>query len=597
MASTAEPTAEPTGAPASRLRGWRLLRAALNTRKSACMLGFGFSSGLPFALLIGTLNAWLGEVGIKLATIGVLSWIGLSYSFKFLWSPLVDRVPLPLLDRLGRRRSWILLCQIILVISFVGLALTDPKQAIGMFALIAFVAAFASATQDIAIDAWRIDVADEDSPLELLSALNQFGYRTASIVGGAFALFMAARMSWPQVFLVMAVLMGLAAVTTMLAPDTERASTRTLHADLGQSGEVGPKARAALLFVVLASWIWALVTVGAFMKKMLGVVPPGGSPVADFTKAKGPWIIVATVVVPLAVAAIANALKARAIGVLQTPEGVPNGLRGAANHTYAALIAPLAELSQRVGWGVLTLIGFILSYALCYNIWASFAFPFYLDTLHYTKDEVAFASKIFGIFMTMLGISLAGYLFTRIGRFPTVLLGAILPPLGNLLYADLADGGPVIDAFNRTIGMGVIVNYVGQAWGAVGSVTGQLSEWLHFQPFYFNPRMARLLMAISYENVSVGLALTAFVAYLSSMVSKRHTAIQYALLGSLTSLVGTLGRGVVGEAFGKFGYAPVFRWTALAGLVSVLFVTLEWARVARNKRRAKQLSQAVPHSS
>ena len=260
--------------------------------------------------------------------------------------------------------------------------------------------------------------------------------------------------------------------------------------------------------------------------------------------------------------------------MLQTQEGVPNGLRGAANHTYAALIAPLAELSQRVGWGVLTLIGFILSYALCYNIWASFAFPFYLDTLHYTKDEVAFASKIFGIFMTMLGISLAGYLFTRIGRFPTVLLGAILPPLGNLLYADLADGGANIDAFARLLRLDILAVSLGSS-----------------------ERMVRLLLAICYENISVGLALTAFVAYLSSMVSKRHTAIQYALLGSLTSLVGTLGRGIVGEAFGKFGYAPVFRLTALAGLVSVLFVTLEWARVARNERRAEQSRRAAQRSS
>ena len=92
-----------------RPKGWKLLRAALATRKSATMLAFGFSSGLPFALLIGTLNAWLGDAKINLATIGVLSWIGLCYAFKFLWSPLVDRVQLPLLGRLGRRTSWIVL--------------------------------------------------------------------------------------------------------------------------------------------------------------------------------------------------------------------------------------------------------------------------------------------------------------------------------------------------------------------------------------------------------------------------------------------------------------------------------------------------------
>src|SRR6516165_3904123 len=134
-----------TAVPAPRPKGWRLLRIALQSRKSATMLGFGFSSGLPYALLIGTLNAWLGEVGVKLATIGVLSWIGLSYSFKFLWSPLVDRFPLPLLDRLGRRKSWILLCQTVLVLGFSGLAATNPAQSIGTFALFAFLAALASA--------------------------------------------------------------------------------------------------------------------------------------------------------------------------------------------------------------------------------------------------------------------------------------------------------------------------------------------------------------------------------------------------------------------------------------------------------------------
>src|SRR6476646_3470084 len=96
---------------ATRPKGWKLLRAAMSTRKSATMLAFGFSSGLPFALLVGTLTAWLGEVGVKLATIGIFSWIGLAYSFQFLWSPVVDRVRLPGLERLGRRKSWIALGQ------------------------------------------------------------------------------------------------------------------------------------------------------------------------------------------------------------------------------------------------------------------------------------------------------------------------------------------------------------------------------------------------------------------------------------------------------------------------------------------------------
>src|SRR6476661_4515549 len=206
----------------ARPKGWRLLKAAISTRTSATMLVFGFSSGLPFALLIGTLNAWLGEAKINLATIGVLSWIGLAYAFKFLWSPLVDRVRLPLLERLGRRKSWIVLCQAVLAASFAGLAATDPATGIGNFAIFAVIAALASATQDIAVDAWRIDVADEKTPVELLSAIYQFGYRIASIVGGALALVLAARMSWPMVYLLMAGLIAVMIVIAARAPDTSR---------------------------------------------------------------------------------------------------------------------------------------------------------------------------------------------------------------------------------------------------------------------------------------------------------------------------------------------------------------------------------------
>src|SRR3954452_20882569 len=109
-----------------RPKGWKLLKAALATRKAATMLAFGFSSGLPFALLIGTLNAWLGGTKINLAETAVLSGISLCYAFKFLWSPIVDRVKLPLVERLGRRKSWIASCQAVLVIGFGGPAPTDP---------------------------------------------------------------------------------------------------------------------------------------------------------------------------------------------------------------------------------------------------------------------------------------------------------------------------------------------------------------------------------------------------------------------------------------------------------------------------------------
>lgn len=550
-------------AKTERPKGFKLLRLALQNRKSATMLGFGFSAGLPFALLIGTLNAWLGEVGIKLATIGVLSWIGLAYAFKFLWSPLVDRMPLPVLERLGRRKSWILLCQTVLVLAFGGLAATNPVDNIGTFAIFAFIAAVASATQDVAVDAWRIDVADENVPVELLSPIYQFGYRIASIVGGALALVLAARMSWPAVYLVMAALLVLVMIITLRAPDTPRPEKGLLHKALAEPGALKPQTRAIALFVVGASWIWAIFTIVHFMTGMLAESPAGVAKpsVSDFTKTFGPWIIAATVGVPLVVAAVTNWLKAHHHAVLTAPDPMHSAGRTAANHLYVALVAPLAELVERMRWGVLIVIGMILSYQLCFNIWSSFAFPFYLDELKYTKDEVAFASKVFGIFMTMAGISLGGYLFARLGRMPTILIGAILPIFGNLVYADLADGGYYLDAVGNAIGL----------------------QWV-FGQFGFDPRMIRLLEAISYENISTGIAGASFVAYVSGIINKNYSAVQYALLSSLTFLIGSLGRGIAGEAFDQFGYATVFRWTAAAGLAAVLLVLLEWARVSREAR-------------
>lgn len=553
-------------AAAQRPKGWKLLKAALATRKSSTMLAFGFSSGLPYALLIGTLNAWLGEAKINLATIGVLSWIGLSYSFKFLWSPVVDRLPLPLLEQIGRRKSWIVLCQAVMIAAFAGLAATNPATNIGTFAIFAVIAALASATQDVAVDAWRIDVADEQAPVELLSAIYQFGYRIASIVGGALALVLAARMSWSLVYLLMGGLIFLMVLVALQAPDTPRPDTDVLHKELEEPGAIEPAARGLALAVVGVSWAWAIITIAHFMILMLTTAPGQKQPsVADFTKHYGPWIIFATVIVPLVVSSLINWLRGRKRYVLAKADHRHTPARNALNHLYVALVAPLGELSARLGWGVLIVLGLILTYTLCYNIWSSFAFPFYLDFLHYSKDEVAFASKVFGIFMTMIGIALGGYLFARIGRLPTVLIGAMLPVFGNFVYADLAEGGPNIDAVAGTVGLTQLFGFFG-----------------------FDERMVRLLMAISMENISTGIAGAAFVAYLSGIVSKRFTAVQYALLSSLTFLIGSLGRGIAGEAFDTYGYATVFRWTAAAGAFAVLFVILEWMRVASEGRRAEQ---------
>jgi len=157
------------------------------------MLSLGFSAGLPLLLVFGTLSFWLREAGIDRTTIGFLSWVGLAYAFKWSWSPLVDRLPIPWLTaRLGRRRSWLLAAQGLIMAGLVGMALTDPQVALAPVVWCAVAVAIGSATQDIALDAFRIESGDADHQAAL-AAIYQTGYRLAMIWAGAGALWIAAR--------------------------------------------------------------------------------------------------------------------------------------------------------------------------------------------------------------------------------------------------------------------------------------------------------------------------------------------------------------------------------------------------------------------
>lgn len=541
---------------ADKISGFALLGRALTDRKTGLMLAFGFSAGLPFTLLIGTLNAWLGEAKISLATIGILSWIGLAYGFQFLWSPVVDQWRPPLLARLGRRRSWILLCQIVLALCFVSLAATDPAASLGAVAGIAVVGAFFSATQNIAIDAWRVDVADEHATVEILSSIYQLGFRAAALVGGAFALVLAARMPWQSVFAIMGGLMALSMVATLLAPDTPAPAGQD-DAPLAPFAVPDRRTRALGLIVVALGWIWAVGTLAAFMIKALNGPGADGKPVSagDFTKTVGPWIVVATIIMPAVVAAWLNRR-------VSSDQSAPAGaLARATDRLYRSLILPLGELIDRLRWGAIIVLGLILTYRLCESIWGPFAYPFYLQEMHYTNDEVAFASKIFGVFMLMTGIAIGGVLFATIGRLPTLMVGAVITAVANLLYADLAAGGAWLDGFSHLIGFDRLTAFFG-----------------------FDARMNRLLLTIGLENNCSGLAGGAYVAYLSSITSKKHSAVQYALLSSLTLLIGALGRGAFGEGIQTYGYPTMFRFAAWIGLLGILFVALEWIRVARADR-------------
>ena len=177
--------------------------------------GFGFASGLPYVLILITLTAWLRDVGIDLSLIGFISWISLAYSIKFLWAPFIDRFSIPFLDIFGSRRSWIVLMQIIIIISLYALSTINPITNLSFFAFIALIIALAGSIQDIAIDAYRIESAKLEDQGNLAAGY-QFGYRIAILVGSSLALIIAANFSWSFAYQLMALIFIVNIVLSML---------------------------------------------------------------------------------------------------------------------------------------------------------------------------------------------------------------------------------------------------------------------------------------------------------------------------------------------------------------------------------------------
>ncbi|MEP0190744.1 MAG: MFS transporter [Erythrobacter sp.] len=548
----------------TRMSRWMTLLTSLGQPKTGYMLIFGFASGLPYALLLGTLYAWLTDAKVDVETMGVFSLIGLAYAFKFLWSPALDRVDVPFLKRLGKRKQWIVTAQLLLGAILVVLSLLNPLTSLGMFSLLAGIGAFASATQDVVIDAWRVDVADEKATIDILSTVYQMGYRIAALVGGALALFMAERMGWPAVYATMGGILLFVGLLGLFAPDAKRSEQakedeRANLLTLREPGQLNPKVRAMALGGVGALWLWALVTVLIFMVRSLNSDPDARPDSTEFVKNMGPLIVIATVVVPGLIAGWLEYVRKKGRYTLTETAPSTSSWDTALDHGYRALILPLAEIIGRLRWAAILVIALVLTYRITDAIWGSFAYPFYLGELEYTKDEVAVASKFFGVGALLVGLALGGMLLTVIGRMSTLTLGALIAALTNLLYADLAIGGERMQAVSDGIGF---------TW-----LTGL---------FGADERLSKLMLTIGMENIAVGIAGAAFVAYLSSIVAKGYSAVQYALLSSLTLLVGTLGRPALGQMIEEQGYYDVFILTTLIGLFAVFLCIIEWVRLSRS---------------
>ncbi len=560
----------------------RLARAvaALADRRMGAMLLLAFGAGLPYGAVLGSLNAWLTEEGVKPSAIGTLSLLTLGYSFKYLWAPAFQTPrPLMVLARLGARRSWLIGLHITMAALLAALAFTDPVSNIGLVAFIALTVALLSATHDLILDAWRIEVARSEEDKDLMSALYQFGYKSAGFVTGFLALLLAARFGWMVVYILIAAFLLLAIAGALLAPEPEISKESKSGQISGFFTSLPPPVSGVATLIVSIGWAAAGALIFMFVIDALVLGKPASGTV--FVREKGPWIVGLTVLLPALVAVILL-FRYGAKETQSTPvRSLETNLAAIRRTLFRAIFDPLMEMVGRLRWAVILVLLLALTYRFTDAVWGSFAYPFYLGddygALGHSLDDVAIASKFFGVIATILGSLIGAIMIAWVGRMPVLLVGAIVAAATNLLYADLAIGAAYLDQFLAWTGLGPPLSALAE-WAATISPEAVRADQ--------GQRMARLMVTIFAENIAGGFALVAMTAYLTSVVNPRFAVVQYALLASLTMLIGTLGRPWLGDVIEAQGYFVVFIVTFWLGGVAVALSVMEWARQAADKRIA-----------
>ena len=430
------------------MKSWLDAVRVYGDRRILVILFLGFSSGLPLLLVFSTLSIWLKVEGVSLTAIGLFSLVRTPYTFKFLWAPVIDRFSLPVLTAwLGRRRGWALVIQAALMVSIFALASTNPAENPGLTAVFAVLVAFTSASQDIVIDAYRVEILKDDEQGAGAGAI-VLGYRMGMLSAGAGALWLASAFTWQQVYTILGALVAVGMATILLAREPE----------------AGP----------------SLASAGAEEERIARHLASG----------RAPWL-------------------ARLLAWF-----------------YEGVIAPFRDFMSHSG-GVAVL-AFIALYKLGESYLGVMANPFYID-MGFSTVEIANITKAFGLGAIIFGGLVGGVLVNRVGIMRSLMICGVLQIAGTLMFVVQAKVG-------------------------------------HSVPM--------LVVTITAENVTSGMATSAFVAYLSSLCNQAYTATQYALLSSMTAFSRDVLSASAGWAAEKVDWSGFFLISASAAVPGLL--VLAW---------------------
>ena len=456
--------------------GWKSAFTAFLDRRALIMLFLGFSAGIPILLIFSSLSLWLGEAGIDKSAVTFFSWAALGYSFKFVWAPLIDELPVPGLTKLlGRRRAWLLIAQILIICAICIMAFSDPslgQSYLYQMAAGAVLLGFSAATQDIVIDAYRIELAETQMQTVLASTYNA-GYRIGMIVAGAGALFLAAYLgtakgnyiyeAWKWTYLAMAAVMlvGIATTLCIREPQVDRVRKEYKRVDYYRL--------VAVFFVSVVSFVLSYIYSGKLTEMLIPL-----------------WSIKDSFAL-----FCFEALRFIGSGAVAFVVGSSLVKMGAVNKqmAYETWVNPVADFFKRYGVKLALVLLLLIGFYRISDIIAGVISNVFYQDLNFTKEQIAEAVKVYGVIFSLIGGFLGGLLAQRMNIMKLMFVGAILASSTNLIFIGLVKSGQPLND--------VVINVGEQIFTAQADETG---AWAIKVPVEQLQANERLTATASFQN-------------------------------------------------------------------------------------------------